>query len=159
MWTIPYEREPLESVKHPQRGLKMRTPHLVPLSCQALAILEKIKSMNGNRELMFVDDHVPRKPMSENTVNKALRVIDYDNKKEVCGHGFRAMACSSLMESQLWSRDAVEKQMSHQERSSVRAAYIYKAEYLGERRLILQWWTVFLDANRAKRVSPFFLCF
>ncbi|ESN27574.1 integrase [Enterobacter sp. MGH 23] len=65
------------------------------------------------------------------------------------------MACSSLIESGLWSRDAVERQMSHQERSSVRAAYIHKAEHLGERRLMLQWWADYLDANREKGVSPF----
>ena len=155
MWTIPGEREPLEGVQHSQRGSKMRTPHLVPLSRQALAILEKIKGMNGNRELIFVGDHDPRKPMSENTVNKALRVMGYDTKTEVCGHGFRTMACSSLIESGLWSRDAVERQMSHQERNSVRAAYIHKAEHLGERRLMLQWWADYLDANREKQTSPF----
>ena len=155
MWTIPGEREPLEGVKHSQRGAKMRTPHLVPLSRQALAILEKIKSMNGNRELIFVGDHDPSKPMSENTVNKALRVMGYDTKTEVCGHGFRTMACSSLIESGLWSRDAVERQMSHQERSSVRAAYIHKAEHLGERRLMLQWWADYLDANKMAAITPF----
>ena len=155
MWTIPGERELLEGVKHSQRGSKMRTPHLVPLSRQALTILEKIKCMNGNRELIFVGDHDPRKPMSENTVNKALRVMGYDTKTEVCGHGFRTMACSSLIESGLWSRDAVERQMSHQERNSVRAAYIHKAEHLGERRLMVQWWADYLDANREKGVSPF----
>lgn len=155
MWTIPGERELLEGVKHSQRGSKMKTPHLVPLSRQALAILEKIKSMSGNRELIFVGDHDPRKPMSENTVNKALRVMGYDTKVEVCGHGFRTMACSSLIESGMWSKDAVERQMSHQERNSVRAAYIHKAEHLGERRLMLQWWADYLDANREKGVSPF----
>ncbi|HFK7270233.1 TPA: tyrosine-type recombinase/integrase [Enterobacter asburiae] len=155
MWTIPGEREPLEGVKHSHRGSKMRTPHLVPLSRQALMILEKIKSMSGNRELIFVGDHDPRKPMSENTVNKALRVMGYDTKVEVCGHGFRTMACSSLIESGLWSKDAVERQMSHQERNSVRAAYIHKAEHLGERRLMLQWWADYLDVNRMKGVSPF----
>ncbi|EPD3396127.1 tyrosine-type recombinase/integrase [Klebsiella variicola] len=155
MWTIPGERKPLEGVKHSHRGSKMRTPQLVPLSHQALAILEKIKSLSGNRELIFVGDHDPRKPMSENTVNKALRVMGYDTKVEVCGHGFRAMACSTLVESGLWSRDAVERQMSHQERNSVRAAYIHKAEHLGERRLMLQWWADYLDMNREKGVSPF----
>ncbi|PXK72862.1 MULTISPECIES: tyrosine-type recombinase/integrase [Enterobacteriaceae] len=155
MWTIPGEREPLEGVKHSHRGSKMRTPHLVPLSRQALTILEKIKSMSGNRDLIFVGDHDPRKPMSENTVNKALRVMGYDTKVDVCGHGFRTMACSSLIESGLWSRDAVERQMSHMERSSVRAAYIHKAEHLDERRLMLQWWADYLDANREKGVSPF----
>ncbi len=155
MWTIPGEREPLEGVKHSHRGSKMRTPHLVPLSRQALLILEKIKSMSGNRELIFVGDHDTRKPMSENTVNKALRVMGYNTKVEVCGHGFRTMACSSLIESGLWSKDAVERQMSHQERNSVRAAYIHKAEHLGERRLMVQWWADYLDANREKGVSPF----
>ncbi|MGK0602247.1 tyrosine-type recombinase/integrase [Yokenella regensburgei] len=155
MWTIPGEREPLEGVKHSHRGSKMRTPHLVPLSHQALGILQKIKSLSGNRELIFVGDHDPHKPMSENTVNKALRVMGYDTKAEVCGHGFRAMACSTLVESGLWSRDAVERQMSHQERNSVRAAYIHKAEHLGERRLMLQWWADYLDANRERGVSPF----
>jgi len=93
--------------------------------------------------------------MSENTVNKSLRVMGYDTQVEVCGHGFRTMACSSLIESGLWSRDAVERQMSHMERNSVRAAYIHKAEHLDERRLMLQWWADFLDANRVKAVSPF----
>jgi integrase len=155
MWTIPGEREPLEGVKYSHRGSKMRTPHLVPLSRQALVILEKIKSMSGNRELIFVGDHDPRKPMSENTVNKALRVMGYDTKVEVCGHGFRTMACSSLIESGLWSKDAVERQMSHQERNSVRAAYIHKAEHLGERRLMVQWWADFLEINRIKETNPF----
>lgn len=155
MWTIPADREPLEGVKHSHRGSKMRTPHLVPLSRQAVAVLEKIKRLNGNRDLIFVGDHDPRKPMSENTVNNALRVMGYDTKVEVCGHGFRTMACSSLIESGIWSKDAVERQMSHQERNSVRASYIHKAEHLGERRLMVQWWADFLDANREKGVSPF----
>lgn len=155
MWTIPADREPLEGVKHSHRGSKMRTQHLVPLSRQALAVLEKIKRLNGNRDLIFVGDHDPRKPMSENTVNNALRVMGYDTKVEVCGHGFRTMACSSLIESGIWSKDAVERQMSHQERNSVRASYIHKAEHLGERRLMLQWWADYLDANREKTISPF----
>lgn len=142
MWTIPAEREAIEGVKHSQRGSKMRTPHLVPLSRQALDILKQVHKFSGNRDFVFVGDHNPRKPMSENTVNKALRVMGYDTKVEVCGHGFRTMACSSLIESGLWSRDAVERQMSHMERNSVRAAYIHKAEHLDERRLMLQWWRI-----------------
>lgn len=155
MWTIPAEREAIEGVKHSQRGSKMRTPHLVPLSRQALAILKQVHKLSGDRDFVFIGDHDHRKPMSENTVNKALRVMGYDTKVEVCGHGFRTMACSSLIESGLWSRDAVERQMSHMERNSVRAAYIHKAEHLDERRLMLQWWADFLDANREKVVSPF----
>lgn len=98
MWTIPAEREAIEGVKHSQRGSKMRTPHLVPLSRQALDILKQVYKLSGNRNFVFVGDHNPRKPMSENTVNKALRVMGYDTKVEVCGHGFRTMACSSLIE-------------------------------------------------------------
>ncbi|EGI6737614.1 TPA: tyrosine-type recombinase/integrase, partial [Escherichia coli] len=127
MWTIPAEREAIDGVKHSQRGSKMRTPHLVPLSHQALAILKDVYKLSGDRDFVFIGDHDHRKPMSENTVNKALRVMGYDTKVEVCGHGFRTMACSSLIESGLWSRDAVERQMSHMERNSVRAAYIHKA--------------------------------
>ncbi|MCY1700663.1 tyrosine-type recombinase/integrase [Lelliottia sp. SL45] len=155
MWTIPAEREAIEGVKHSQRGSKMRTPHLVPLSHQALAILKQVHKLSGDRDFVFIGDHDHRKPMSENTVNKALRVMGYDTKVEVCGHGVRTMACSSLIESGLWSRDAVERQMSHMERNSVRAAYIHKAEHLDERRLMLQWWADFLDVNREKAVSPF----
>ncbi|HBC6076307.1 TPA: integrase arm-type DNA-binding domain-containing protein [Citrobacter koseri] len=155
MWTIPAEREAIEGVKHSQRGSKMRTPHLVPLSRQALEILKQVHKLSGERDFVFVGDHNPRKPMSENTVNKALRVMGYDTKVEVCGHGFRTMACSSLIESGLWSRDAVERQMSHMERNSVRAAYIHKAEHLDERRLMLQWWADYLDENRNRMVSPF----
>ncbi|MHC0025670.1 tyrosine-type recombinase/integrase [Enterobacter vonholyi] len=155
MWTIPPEREPILGVKHSHRGSKMRTPHLVPLSKQALAILKQIKQFCGEHELIFIGDHDPRKPMSENTVNSALRVMGYDTKAEVCGHGFRTMACSSLIESGLWSKDAVERQMSHMERNSVRAAYIHKAEHLDERKLMLQWWADFLDANREKGITPF----
>ncbi|WP_447215510.1 tyrosine-type recombinase/integrase [Citrobacter pasteurii] len=155
MWTIPAEREAIDGVKHSQRGSKMKTPHLVPLSLQAVKILEQVKLLSGAHELIFIGDHNPRKPMSENTVNKSLRVMGYDTQVEVCGHGFRTMACSSLIESGLWSRDAVERQMSHMERNSVRAAYIHKAEHLDERRLMLQWWADFLDANREKVISPF----
>lgn len=155
MWTIPGEREAIDGVKHSQRGSKMKTPHLVPLSRQAVTILEQVKILSGDHELIFIGDHNPRKPMSENTINKSLRVMGYDTQAEVCGHGFRTMACSSLIESGLWSRDAVERQMSHMERNSVRAAYIHKAEHLDERRLMLQWWADFLDANREKAISPF----
>ncbi|ECE2931938.1 TPA: integrase arm-type DNA-binding domain-containing protein [Salmonella enterica] len=155
MWTIPPERKPIEGVKYSHRGSKMRTEHLVPLSRQALDLLKQIHAISGEHELVFTGDHNPWKPMSENTVNNALRLMGYDTKIDVCGHGFRAMACSSLIESGLWSKDAVERQMSHQERNCVRAAYIHKAEFLDERRLMLQWWADFLDANAEKSVSPF----
>lgn len=155
MWTIPGEREPLPGVKHSHRGSKMKTSHLVPLSRQALELLKAIREISGECDLVFIGDHDFRKPMSENTVNKALRSMGYDTTVEVCGHGFRAMACSALIESGKWSRDAVERQMSHQERNSVRAAYIHKAEHLDERRLMLQWWADYLDETTERRIAPF----
>lgn len=82
----------------------MCTPHLVPLSQQAIVILKQIQDISGHQELLFPGDHNPSKPMSENTVNRALRLMGYNTKNDVCGHGFRVMACSALMESELWSR-------------------------------------------------------
>ncbi|MEN1550647.1 tyrosine-type recombinase/integrase, partial [Pseudomonas aeruginosa] len=117
VWTIPATRETIIGVRYSGRGAKMRMPHIVPLSEQSIAILKQIKDITGNNELIFPGDHNPYKPMCENTVNKALRVMGYDTKKDICGHGFRAMACSALMESGLWAKDAVERQMSHQERN------------------------------------------
>lgn len=155
LWTIPGERNAIEGVKHSERGAKMGTPHLVPLSRQALGLLGQVHVLSGRFDLIFPGDHYHHKPMSENTVNAALRRMGYDTKTEVCGHGFRTMACSSLIESGLWSRDAVERQMSHQERNGVRAAYIHKAEFIEERRLMCQWWADYLDANRKEHITPY----
>lgn len=155
MWTIPGEREAIEGVKHSNRGAKMRTPHLVPLSPQAIAVLKRVHDLSGRFDLVFPGDHYHWKPMSENTINKALRRMGFDTSTEVCGHGFRTMACSALIESGLWSRDAVERQMSHQERDGVRAAYIHRAQHIEERRLMMDWWADYLDANRQQHVTPY----
>ncbi|AXD28656.1 integrase arm-type DNA-binding domain-containing protein [Salmonella enterica] len=155
LWIIPEEREQVENVRFSHRGTKMRTQHIVPLSDQAIAILKQIEALSGHLSFIFPGEYDQDKCMSDNTVNKALRVMGYDTKKEVCGHGFRAMACSALSESGLWSKEAIEKQMSHQERNSVRAAYIHKAEYLEERIAMMQWWADYLDANTGVYISPY----
>lgn len=155
MWEIPGRRQGIEGVKNSERGAKMGTPHLVPLSRQVLGLVEQVRQLTGRFDLVFAGDSHHWKPMSENTVNKALRRMGYDTKADVCGHGFRSMACSALVESGLWSEDAVERQMSHQERDSVRAAYVHKAEFLEERRLMCQWWADYLDANRETHVTPY----
>ncbi|ECE1413753.1 DUF4102 domain-containing protein [Salmonella enterica] len=159
LWVIPPEREEISDVRFSARGSKMRTPHYVPLSRQAVEILEELKTISydatDGQGLIFVGCHSIHKPMSENTVNKALRTMGYDTKSDICGHGFRTMACSSLVESGKWSEDAIERQMSHQERNQVRAAYIHKAKHLEQRRLMLQWWADFLDANKNGVVRPF----
>ncbi|HCP6391630.1 TPA: tyrosine-type recombinase/integrase [Escherichia coli] len=155
VWTIPATREPIIGVHYSGRGAKMRMPHIVPLSEQSIAILKQIKDITGNNELIFPGDHNPYKPMCENTVNKALRVMGYDTKKDICGHGFRAMACSALMESGLWAKDAVERQISHQERNTVRMAYIHKAEHLEARKAMMQWWSDYLEACRESYAPPY----
>ncbi|EJE5332124.1 integrase arm-type DNA-binding domain-containing protein [Escherichia coli] len=155
VWTIPATREPIIGVRYSGRGAKMRMPHIVPLSEQCIAILKQIKDITGNNELIFPGDHNPYKPMCENMVNKALRVMGYDTKKDICGHGFRAMACSALMESGLWAKDAVERQMSHQERNTVRMAYIHKAEHLEARKAMMQWWSDYLEACRESYAPPY----
>lgn len=155
IWTIPATRKAIPGVRYSGRGAKMRTPHIVPLSRQAISILRQIQEISGHQVLIFPGAHNPYKPMCENTVNKALRLMGYDTKNDICGHGFRAMACSALMESSLWLQDAVERQMSHQERNSVRAAYIHKAKYLDARQAMMQWWSDYLDMNREGYVAPY----
>ncbi|EOF6202655.1 tyrosine-type recombinase/integrase [Salmonella enterica] len=155
LWVIPEEREQIENVKFSHRGTKMKTQHIVPLSDQAITVLKQIEALSGHLAFIFPGEYDQDKCMSDNTINKALRVMGYDTKKEICGHGFRAMACSALSESGLWSKEAIEKQMSHQERNSVRAAYIHKAEYLEERIAMMQWWADYLDANTGVYISPY----
>ncbi|MCE0826792.1 integrase arm-type DNA-binding domain-containing protein [Buttiauxella sp. A2-C2_NF] len=155
IWTLPATREILPGVRYSGRGAKMRTPHIVPLSRQTIDILIQIKDISGHQKLVFPGDHNPYKPMCENTVNKALRLMGYDTKSEICGHGFRAMACSALMETGLWSQDAVERQMSHQERNSVRLAYIHKAEHLHARQTMMQWWSDYLDMCQREYIPPY----
>ncbi|EIN2096239.1 integrase arm-type DNA-binding domain-containing protein [Salmonella enterica] len=155
LWIIPEEREQVENVRFSHRGTKMKTQHIVPLSDQAVAILKQIEALSGHLAFIFPGEYDQDKCMSDNTINKALRVMGYDTKKEICGHGFRAMACSALSESGLWSKEAIEKQMSHQERNSVRAAYIHMAEYLEERIAMMQWWADYIDANDSGYISPY----
>ncbi|QKJ71468.1 integrase arm-type DNA-binding domain-containing protein [Pseudomonas rhodesiae] len=154
-WEIPDTRPALDGVPFSTRGTKMAGDiHLVPLSPQAVTLLEQIRTLTGEFDLVFAGDANPSKPMSENTVNSALRNMGYDTKTEICGHGFRSMACSTLIESGLWSETAIERQMSHKERNNVRAAYIHKAEFIEERRLIMHWWSRYLEANRQEHVTP-----
>ncbi|KFC07170.1 integrase, partial [Trabulsiella guamensis ATCC 49490] len=155
IWTLPAQRKFVKGVRFSERGAKMKDEHLVPLSVQAVALLKEIQSLTGDSQFVFPGAHSLDKPMSENTINKALRVIGYDTKTEICGHGFRTMACSALNESGLWSKDCIERQMSHRERNNVRAAYIHKAEHLDERMEMMQWWSDYLDINRERFIAPY----
>lgn len=129
-WRIPAEK------------MKMRVMHIVPLSHQALSILKELQPLTGEGLYVFPGLRTPNRPMSENTVLAALRRLGYE-KDEMTGHGFRAMACTILNE-QGWNRDAIERQLAHAERNSVRAAYNY-AEHLAERRKMMQEWADYLD--------------
>lgn len=154
-WRIPAKRKEIEGVRYSHRGMKMKEEHIVPLSRQALSLLEKLKQLSGDNERLFPGDHDPKKVMSENTVNNALRAMGYDTKTEVCGHGFRTMARGALGESGLWSDDAIERQLSHSERNNVRAAYIHTSEHLEERRLMVQWWADYLVENKLKYITAY----
>ncbi|CDM90181.1 tyrosine-type recombinase/integrase [Xenorhabdus bovienii] len=154
-WKIPATRKPIEGVKFSGRGMKMKTEHIVPLCRQAVSLIETLRGLSGDCDVMFPNDHDPKKVMSESTVNNALRVMGYDTKTEVCGHGFRTMARGAMGESALWNDDAIERQLSHIERKNVRAAYIHTSKHLDERRLMVQWWADYLDANREKHITPY----
>jgi integrase len=129
--------------------MKMREQHIVPLSTQAVAILRELHALTGNGWYVFPGARTNGRPMSENTVNAALRRLGYA-KEEMTGHGFRSMA-STILNEQGWHRDAIERQLAHAERNAVRAAYNY-AEHLPERRKMMQAWADYLDglANGAK---------
>lgn len=155
-WVLPGKRSHVNGIKHSDRGAKMREPHIVPLSDKAVEILCQVKRLGGSSELVFPSSHNGVSFLSENTFNAALRRMGYDTQKEICFHGFRAMARSALGECGLFQRDAIEKQMSHQERNDVVGAYTHVAEYLHERKRMMQWWSQYLIDIEAKGyVSPY----
>jgi len=127
----------------PASKMKMRELHIVPLSTQAIFILRELRMLTGNGKFVFPSVRTSKRPMSENTVTGALRRLGYTSD-EMTGHGFRSMACTILNE-QGWNRDAIERQLAHAERNNIRAAYNY-AEYLPERRKMMQQWADYLDA-------------
>jgi integrase len=129
-WRIPAEK------------MKMRATHIVPLSAQAILILRELETLTGKSQYVFPGIRTLRRPMSDNTVLGALRRLGY-SKDEMTGHGFRSMA-STLLNEQGWNRDAIERQLAHAERNNIRAAYNY-AEYLPERRKMMQHWADYLD--------------
>ena len=132
----------------PAAKMKMKRDHIVPLSSQAQEVLEEIHPLSGQGRYVFPSVLANGRPMSENTVNSALRRLGY-TKEEMTGHGFRSMA-STLLNENGWNRDAIERQLAHVEGNSVRAAYNY-AEHLEERRRMMQWWADYLDTLKSRR--------
>lgn len=129
----------------PAKRMKMREQHIVPLARQAVAILRELYRLTGTGRYVFPGARTNGRPMSENTLNAALRRLDY-GRDEMTSHGFRSMA-STLLNEQGWHRDAIERQLAHSERDGVRAAYNY-AEHLPERKRMMQAWADYLDGLR-----------
>ena len=133
-WRIPAER------------MKMRELHIVPLSMQAIAVLRELQIYSGNRGYVFPNQINSTKCMSENTILFALYRMGYHSR--ATGHGFRSTA-STILNENGFSPDVIERQLAHSERDKVRAAYNH-AQYLPERRKMMQWWADFLDDVGAK---------
>lgn len=130
----------------PAARMKMKAPHLVPLSTQAVGVLRDLHELTGSGPLLFPAIGSRGKPMSENTINLALRRLGY-GKDEMTGHGFRSMAATRLNEMG-WNADAIERQLAHAESNKVRAAYTHAAQYMEERTRMMQAWADYLDALR-----------
>lgn len=133
VWSIPAEK------------MKMRRPHRVPLSKQVMTILEELDALTGDGKYLFPSFRSRWRPMSENSINGALRRLGY-SQEQMSAHGFRAMAATLLNEMGTWSADAIERQLAHQE-TGVRRAYA-RGEYWDERVKMMQHWSDHLDTLR-----------
>lgn len=131
-WRIPAER------------MKMKAPHTVPLSDQAVATIKNLKEINGGFSLVFPGAN-PKRPMSKNTLLFALYRMGYRGR--MTGHGFRAVA-STILNEMGFDADVIERQLAHAERNKVRAAY-HRSEYLPERRRMMQQWADYLDGIKS----------
>ena len=134
IWTIPAEK------------MKMRDPHVVPLSKQSLALLESAKAISAGQRFVFSSLYPGNRPMSENTINAALRRLGYSGK-EMTAHGFRAMASTLLNESGKWSPDAIERALAHKDGNAIRGTY-HRGAHWRERVEMAQWWSDYLDRLR-----------
>ncbi len=139
-WSIPATR------------MKMKTPHIVPLSSQAIEVLELLQSISGAQELVFPGEQDSKKPMSNMTILKALERMGY--KGRMTGHGFRGLA-STILHEQGYNHDHIELQLAHAPRNAVSAAYNH-ALYLEPRAKMMQDWSDFLErTQRGGKVLPF----
>ena len=129
----------------PAQRMKMDEQHIVPLSEQAIKILEEIKPITGSGRYVFPSGRSNSRPMSNNAVTAALRRMGFE-QGTMSAHGFRSMA-STLLNEQGFNRDWIERQLAHGERDKIRAAYNY-AQYLPERRKMMQAWANYLDELR-----------
>lgn len=134
-WNIPAER------------MKGRQPHLVPLSLQAVRILEDLQPLTGRWAHVFAGRD-PKKPMSDAAVNAALRRMGYDTKTEITGHGFRAMARTILHEELHFKPEVIEHQLAHRVPDALGSAY-NRTKFIKDRREMMQRWADYLDKLKA----------
>lgn len=123
--------------------MKMRRSHRVPLQAQALGLLEELRPLTGHGRYLFPSLRSMQRPMSENTLNAALRRMGYGGD-EMTAHGFRASFSTLANESGLWSPDAIERALAHVEANAVRRAYA-RGEHWDERVQLADWWAGQLD--------------
>lgn len=126
---------------------KTKTPHLVPLARQAVAILRDLRPLTGSGKYVF-PGRDPQKPMSEAAVNAALRRMGYDTKKELTGHGFRAMARTILHEELHQKPEVIEHQLAHSVADTLGTAY-NRTKFIQARREMMQLWADYLDKLKA----------
>jgi integrase len=127
--------------------------HIVPLSTQAVDILKEIHPLTGTGRYVFPSSRGDGRPMSDGTIRTALKALGYD-KEVMTAHGFRTTA-STLLNEQGWTPDAIERQLSHMEQNEIRAAY-NRAQYLDERRKMMQAWADYLDGlKNGAQILPF----
>jgi integrase len=124
LWSIPAKR------------MKMQMPHTIPLSLSAISILNRVKILYGDNQLLFPSTQAPDKPLSENTMLYALYRMGYHSRATM--HGFRALF-STIANEAGFHPDAIERQLAHREKNAVRAAY-HRSEYLPERTRMMGWW-------------------
>lgn len=131
----------------PEGRMKLRLPHVVPLSEQARAILARLREINGDTRLVLDSPANTGHPLSENTFLFALYRMGY--KGTMTAHGFRALASTVLNEQSGFAHDVIERQLAHRETDAVRAAY-NRAEYLPQRRELMRWWSEWLQTAESR---------
>lgn len=144
-WIVPGERDRTRGLV----GMKMGEAHTVPLPRQAVETFRELLHYSGHSDLVFPNRNEHSRPMSDGTINSALRALGYAND-QVSGHGFRATAASALAEMG-YRREVIDAQLSHRERNEVLGAYTHQAKYQEERRQMMQAWADHLDAIKRRR--------
>jgi integrase len=143
VWSIPPEK------------MKMRRAHRVPLSRQSVEIVLELKKITGHGRWLFPSIRTSLRPLSENTLNAALRRLGY-TAEEMTTHGFRSLAATRLNETGRWNPDAIERQLAHQEANAVRRAYTHGADYWLERVQMMREWSNYLDELRMAQTTHSF---